>query len=247
MPKGKAKCKTQDLCFEEEDVIKGRKEPSPKLKTIATDYRLKRESTVPSAFWPRCESPEISTYRNVSAREARARNNARNCRRQSRSPSSDGTSSHITVKAAPLLPKRNYNINWRSTQDRPSNVTSWRQRARSPAELLQSYHLRSNMPRRDYGRWKAQGWRKSPRLASPEKFHETFTLKLTTDETVQLRGLHSRKLYATFPEGTYIIADAQNKEGNKGDRVFQVNKSVQVPEGVAELSTFQNSFGKMRL
>jgi hypothetical protein len=235
MPKGKTKSKLQNLHFEEEEATAEGKEPSPKLKTVATDYRLKHES------------PGVSTYKNLSPREVRARTNARTYRRQSRSPSSDGTDSQVTVKAAPLLRRRNYNANWRNAEDRPSNVTSWREaRARSPASLFKTYHLRSNTPRRDNGRWRATGPRRSPRLSSPEKFHETFTLKLTTDETVELRGLKSEKLYARFPEGTYIIADAQNKQ-KRGERTYQASKAVQVPERMAEMSTFQTSFGKMRL
>ena len=230
MPKGKTKGRLQNLCFDEDETVIGRKEPSPKLKTVTADYRWKRES------------PEVSTYRNVSPREERARTNARNYKRPSPSPSSDEAVSQVTVKAAPLLKKRNYNTNWRSAEDRPSNLTSWRERARSPASLMRSYGLRSNTPRRDNGRWKGQGQRRSPRLSSPERFHETFTLKLTTDETVELRGLFMH----LSPEGTYIIADAQ-KKGKKGERTFQVNKAVQVPERTAKMSTFQNSFGKMKL
>ena len=234
MPKGKSKCKPEDLCFDEEDVRVGRKQPSPKLKTVSADYRINRKS------------PDSSIYRNADTRPPPRRTNARKYWMNSPSVSSDDAASQVTVKAAPLIPTRNYNVNWRSQEDRPSNVTSCRGRARSPSTLFRSYRLRSSTPRRDNTRRKTQGDRKSPVKSSPERYHETFTLKLTTDETVELRGLKSRKLYATFPEGTYIIADAQNR-GNRGERVFQRSKAFQVPEGIAGMSTFQNSFGKMRL
>jgi hypothetical protein len=231
MPKGKAKCRPQDLCFDEEDVIAGRKQPSPKIKTVTADYRINRES------------PDRAVYNFTNVRNTRLRQAHR---KKSPSCSSDEAASNITVKAAPIIKKRNYNVNWRRSEDRPSHATSWRERASSPSTLLAPTDWRSDPPCKGNRIWQGLNRRRSPRRPSPDKFHKTFTLKLTTSETVELRGLQSAKLYATFPEGTYIIADAQH-QGKLGERIFQTNKAVQVPERMSALSTFENSFGKMRV
>ena len=212
MPKAQGKSKPDDLWIDEEDVLSGRKQASPKLKTISRDYRIKPET------------PKRQPYRNVSP-----------------TISSDEGASLITVKAAPLIKRRNYNTNWRSSERKLESPTSWRARSISPLPYFRSCKYRSSTPRRDYARC-----RSSTDRSSPQRFHKTFMFKLLTNEPAVLRSARTGKLYAKFPEGTTISADAQGK-GQRGERTYQTNKAVQVPEKPEELTSFQNSFGKMRL
>ena len=125
MPKNKnksnVKCKTEDLWYDDEDVIGGRKQPSPKLKTI-----------------PKEQLPKFvrSNYRNKSP---------------AYSSDGSGSKITVKAAALPKERARrsSFDTNWRVPCDtRPGSFIPWRQRSKSPSPMPTS-RLRSGRVLKD--------------------------------------------------------------------------------------------------